>query len=909
MNEIDPSNSNGSLISDNHQQEATSSSNKSPLLSSLLTSTKYDSISNGQHNKNDHGMMPTPKLVTNAQYDEENAFMTRKTLTQNIEASSNDLKSASDNSYRKYSHSNDHRNNNNNKTNVPSEQLAKSILESCLLSPSSQKIQTQLESHLKMEESEFHHHLGSPSTSSMLKYSEDSRKVEPLKINLNREPIRTVIKLPQSLPHESTNKTAIRTQHQATDRNSTATISPTLSSSSSLSSESSFENCSENANNQRSSSIQVIPKLHIRNLLDVSMNHEQSELHIVPKLTITGLNSPNNSDQQMMKEHSVNSSTDSSLAIPKLTIKKDNNTSDYHLNDSISIPKLHIKTNHVHQAKDGGMKLTIKPIPEPSVPKLTIKTKTDDEMIVVSSEEIIKSKILMKTNMLSKNSTKSAFQEDSIPKLTLKAVINSTTVQTFEKVVPKLLVKLNKEPTEVESSSCSSTPSPPHSLVPKLNIKPILPPEKEVPIPEKICVSQTTSLQGEEMKFSINRLIGSTELSTNDVDGCKPLEINTATVFKGIDSGQDSPRIILKINKTNNETVMTEIVTKSTTNEISPKITSHNKKRLHSNDNGEEYGKKPKLSEEDEDVILINDSDASSNDTANKINHKSDEKHEIPKDNEQMRSAKTNSASRSRRLSRRNHATPQVTDLEPVKPSKEDSRDIDPLALSNDATMNAVEELVTPKRGRGRPKKIVEKTLPTMIVEEESTDPLETQVQEISGPVIEDGSELKKPSSRGRGRGRGRSKRTVEVMKNGKPIQITLEGHDDDDSPSFSLYNRSLRGGFNLGRKSRGGGKSLRGKMSKSSPFITPERSKDSSFMLPNDQQSNRRKLFNTPLIFEEDTRMSIGCDSSQPTPLRPSETQSCEESQSSVLSSASNTVDGSVKKRQKKMDVGEPEG
>lgn len=65
--------------------------------------------------------------------------------------------------------------------------------------------------------------------------------------------------------------------------------------------------------------------------------------------------------------------------------------------------------------------------------------------------------------------------------------------------------------------------------------------------------------------------------------------------------------------------------------------------------------------------------------------------------------------------------------------------------------------------------------------------------------------------------------------------------------------------------------------------------------------------MFTTPSLFEEDTRMSIGGDSQ--TPLRSTDLLSNEESQSSILSSTSNTIDGSVKKRSKKMEVCEPEG
>jgi hypothetical protein len=458
-----------------------------------------------------------------------------------------------------------------------------------------------------------------------------------------------------------------------------------------------------------------------------------------------------------------------------------------------------------------------------------------------------------------------------------------------------------------------------------LNIKPIPPPEKEVPKPAKNCVDAAPP---SDVKFSINRLIGSTESSVVEIDGYKPLEINTTSVIKNADSGQDSPRIILKINKTNSESITSEIVPQPTTDHIQ-KTQSANHKRSHSNENANDgcdvvMAKKTKLTEdEDDDVILINDSDTSSNDTTNK-NRQS----EVSKLEQVTKVDETKTGlSRSLRQSRRNHDTskqqklpaipapPPVAEQENSRSTKEESQtaiEIDPLALSNDTTVNSnsVDELITPKRGRGRPKKIVEKKPPPPpVIEEESRDPLEIASQESSQDSApnEDGVEVKKTSTRGRGRGRGRSKRTVEFIKNGKQVQVTLEGHDDDDSPSFSLYNRSLRGGFGTGRKSRGG-KSLRGKGAKASPFITPERSKDGLFMSPN-EQNNRRKLFNTPSLFEEDTRMSIGGDSSQQFPFRSSDMQSCEESQSSLLSSASNTVEGSSKKRAKKMELCEPEG
>lgn len=929
MNEIDPAaNSNGVVTSDTHQQASSSSSaNKSPLLSSLLTSSKPESATNGQQNKvGQLGMMPTPAISSTPNYDESNAFMTKLTTESNESVSELDL-SATNSSQKKFNNLSDilQRNNNNNKTKTV-ESTAKSILENCLLKPSPHKTQ-RLESQIypNMEEGEYHH----PSTSSVLKFghpADDHRKVEPLKINLNREPIRTVIKLPQSHPYESPSKMASKTPQQHQER-APVTISPTLSSSSSMSSESSsFENCSDNGNNQRASSIQVIPKLHIRNVLEGTLNHEQSELHIVPKLTITGLNSPqsaiNSADspcqqqQQSLKDHSVNSILETSPTIPKLTIKKDNN-SDYHLNNDVnSIPKLHIKTNH-HQTKDA--KLSTKNPSEPPVPKLTIKTTENDAMIVSASDNAMEQqntipKFTIKSNLQStpKLTIKPVVrpveeQEESIPKLTLKAVNNS---EAFEKIVPKLVVKVPKEASEeeLESTSYSSTPSPPP--IPKLSIKPIPSQEKEVPKLSKS--SADASLP--DMKFSINRLIGAADTTADENDDYEPLEINTIST-RSTDSGQDSPRIILKINKSNSESITSEIIPQPTTENAQKAASNH--KRVHaSNDSNEDLAKKPKLNhkveEMKEDVILINDSDTSSSDALSK-NQQSAAKANDEEKLKKHSDASTNMSGalqRNLRQSRRKAVLATPVALDKGKNHKEDTpsaAELDPLA-SNDTSMNSnshVDDLVTPKRGRGRPKKIVEKV---QVVDEETKDPLEVPVEEPQETEVnDDNAETKKISGRGRGRGRGRSKRTVEVMKNGKPIQITLEGHDDDDSPSFSLYNRTLKAGFGSGIRKGRGGRVGRGKGFRSS-FLTPDRSKDGIFTSP-PEQNIRRKTFNTPSLYEEDTRMSIGCDSSQATPVRYSEMQSAEESQSSLLSSASNTVEGSVKKRQKKTEASEAEG
>lgn len=913
MNEIDPSNSNGSVTAETHQQATSSNStSKSPLLSSLLTSVKHDVSSNGQQNKVDHGMMPTPLTNSTPKHDETNAFMTKKLATESKETA-NELDLATNKSHKNFNNLSDllQRNNNNIKLNTV-ESTAKSILENCLLKPSPLKThRLESQAYTKMEEGEYH-----PSTSSVLKFAHqtgDNRKVEPLKINLNREPIRTVIKLPQSQTHESPSKIKPHQTHLDRTDMASSTISPTLSSSSSLSSESSFENCNVNSNN-RSSSIQVIPKLHIRNVLDGSLKNEQSELLIVPKLTITGLNSPQSTisnaenqcqQQQSLKDLGVNNILETSPAIPKLTIKKDNKSSDYHLNnDANSIPKLHIKTNH-HQAKD--VKLTFKPLPELSpVPKLTIKAMPESDAIILSAldsnDQPAIPKFSIKSNQQSstpKLTIKPVVrqpeeQEESIPKLTLKAVNNS---EAFEKVVPKLVVKLPRESQEDYTQEESHH-------VPKLNIKLASPLDKEVPNPSRNCVDPALS----ETKFSINRLIGSEDPPAAENEGCKPLEINTTNIIKATDSGQDSPRIILKINKANSESITSEIVPQPTT-EIAQKLSTH--KRVHDSDPKEDSVKKQKLTAEGEkeDVIMINDSDTSSNDTLKKKHKASNDINSRKAEDKQ--SNMSGMLQRSLRQSRRKNETAKIEATEVVKSKiAEESytvEDSEPLVSAEMlVNSNSVDEIVTPKRGRGRPKKIVETVQSN---DDESKHRLEDPLDQSplqGSQTNDDDNEAKRMSSKGRGRGRGRSKRTVEVIKNGKPIQITLDGNDDDDSPSFSLYNRSIKPVFNTGRKSRGG-KSGRGRSSKSSPFATPERSKDTIFMSPNEQ--NRRKLFNTPSLFEEDTRMSIGCDSFPVNTVKYSETPSAEESQSSHLSSTSNTVDGTTKKRQKKMDAFEAEG
>ena len=698
MNEIEKSNSSTTELQIPTESIAPSSStNKSPLLSSLLQASKtsVDTFSNGQQDKgtrkNVFAMMgaktvaassttPTKKQETNVEiivsqpsshYDDQ-TFMTKAATqeelitagsnsdkfmnlsTSEVEANllttaqtdkvNNSISNNKFNNLNEHLHhsrnSNNNNNNNNNRVSSSESTPVKSILENCLLKPSKGHFESH-QYHPKMDESDNHYN-NTPSTSAMLQQytttMDESRKVEPLKINLTRESVRTVIQQPYESAKVSP-KLKIKALLAGTQAasatpppprnllkspaqsNTPATqVSPTLSSSSSLSSESSAEHINDNHNR----SIQVIPKLHIKNLLENSLNHDaSSEPQIVPKLTIRGFNPPPTSSttttvddqqQQQNKERLMSSSLEyerhsNSPGIPKLTIKKDNNSveSYFNINNDNSIPKLHNKSNssstQPHLQKDGPIKLTIKPLTEPPVPKLTIKTNDNDKMFVTTNSSSIVDtqeqqqssipKLTIHLNHLAETPTvpkvtikaivkppddkwdEETTTTTAIPKLTIKAISsNNTTTPVFEKIVPKLVVKLppkdqDYEHREKESSSNSSTPSPPH--VHKLNIKPLplRSSDKDLTVPKMHFYAESTSKSNighdssESLpKYSIKSMLSPTDtspVSSNDhkvLYTSQPLEINTSV--KHGDSGLDSPRIVLKINKTNNDTITSE---------------------------------------------------------------------------------------------------------------------------------------------------------------------------------------------------------------------------------------------------------------------------------------------------------------------------------------------------------------
>lgn len=142
----------------------------------------------------------------------------------------------------------------------------------------------------------------------------ETRKVEPLKINLHREPIKTVIKIPHV---EHSPKITIKPLKPPNDQVDNATAAAPQ---------------------------QTVPKLHIKNLNEspsveikknstttVSSADNCAEPHIVPKLTIRNLHHSTNANSAIDNGSSSGGSSDAFHAVvPKLTIKIDNHHHHHH---------------------------------------------------------------------------------------------------------------------------------------------------------------------------------------------------------------------------------------------------------------------------------------------------------------------------------------------------------------------------------------------------------------------------------------------------------------------------------------------------------------------------------------------------------------------------------------------------
>lgn len=393
----------------------------------------------------------------------------------------------------------------------------------------------------------------SPTSTTTDAQETDNRRVEPLKINLHREPIKTIIKIPKHIPEETVPKITIKSiKHTTGDED---VLKHKLIVDSSVSTSSTSQNCSSDP---------------------------PSEPHVIPKLTIR--NSTNSFGIAGQSE-----------IVPKLTIKMDNHIASTANSKDITI------------TSDDGIKLTIKPILEPPIPKLTIKTNSNDCAEVINNTNSTKFSInagpsspSSSTAAIYNKSNRTSIpskSESIVPKIKIKQItktdplgevpqfaiansddlVNSLTKDNVVKTVPKLVVKLPKESDSEQNKSKNydnneiDAPEAIDEIVPKITIRQIK--QLEQTTNENIIIPKVTI---KPIINPNNELDDSETLVTPKItikpipkplDITQPLEIvttPTTTAIKLTESStnesQQSPRIILKINKTTSETISKNIV-------------------------------------------------------------------------------------------------------------------------------------------------------------------------------------------------------------------------------------------------------------------------------------------------------------------------------------------------------------
>lgn len=400
----------------------------------------------------------------------------------------------------------------------------------------------------------------SPTSTTTDAQETDNRRVEPLKINLNREPLKTIIKIPkhaseatETVPKITIKSIKLPPQCGEEDKH-------TLIVDSSVSTSSTSQNCSSDP---------------------------PSEPHIIPKLTIRNANSFGIAGQ--------------SEIVPKLTIKMDN-----HIASTASINN---KDKTI--TSDDGIKLTIKPILEPPIPKLTIKTNSNDCAEVVNNTMTSKfsvnagpsspSSSTAAMNKLNRSSQPSK-SESIVPKIKIKQitktddplgevpqftieksddVVNSFTSKcdtkdNVVKTVPKLVVKLPKESEsdQIKSKNYENDDvnslehvkvDVEHEIVPKITIRQVK--QLEQTTTENIIIPKVTikPIINPNSELDDSETLVTPKITIKPIpkplDISQPLEIVTSPspVIKVTESSanesQQSPRIILKINKTTSETI------------------------------------------------------------------------------------------------------------------------------------------------------------------------------------------------------------------------------------------------------------------------------------------------------------------------------------------------------------------
>lgn len=235
------------------------------------------------------------------------------------------------------------------------------------------------EQHLQPQQ-QYHHHHHEPL---------ETRKVEPLRINLNREPIRTVIKLGES---GSAMSPATVVQTTATPSSSSAqpkiTFKPILPPK------------LEESMEKGSSGVDSIPKLHIRmnhsgvnESLENHHHHQQQQPEmVIPKLLIRNSGGANNIATATTSGSGAESVAATTNLVPKLTLKMVHSYNNNNIGSASSGGPGHASESHhssIVKITDEGTKVKIKKLIEPPLPKLTIKgTNVIEEQIMLQPSSI-----------------------------------------------------------------------------------------------------------------------------------------------------------------------------------------------------------------------------------------------------------------------------------------------------------------------------------------------------------------------------------------------------------------------------------------------------------------------------------------------------------------------------------------
>lgn len=263
--------------------------------------------------------------------------------------------------------------------------------------------------------------------------TQESRKVEPLKINLHREPIRTVIKLGGS-PEVSLVPNHVHAPPKITIKPIPNPV-PVVSS----------------TNEQE----EVIPKLHIR-MNNLEAVPQELQVTAIPKLTIRNATTGNAAAVETGTTITTASTTEH--VVPKLTIKMAQQPS------SPAVPKLTIKTNNITASEQ-----------HLTVPKLTIKV-ANDQTTTTSNCSSSSGSVSPGSAVISSSSTVNCAvptEAGAIPKLTLKTVHKAaaTTEQQPHQQHDHRSEEASFKIVNSSTSSSTAVNSDQQQAVPKLTVK------------------------------------------------------------------------------------------------------------------------------------------------------------------------------------------------------------------------------------------------------------------------------------------------------------------------------------------------------------------------------------------------------------------------------------------------------